>query len=319
MGEVYPFVRGRMPTRAMSSPAQIAPYVLWVSHAVLHIAVVTTILRRKLRSVFPAFLAYNAYEVLAFAVLFPISLTASYTLYFFAYWIHAAIGLTLGFLVIHEIFQDVFRPYHTLRDLGTMVFKWAALVMLVVAGVVAAASANSEQGPLVQSVLTVQRCVRIIQFGLILFLLLFSKYVGISRRRRSFGIALGFGFYAGVELLIVSLRASASISESALNLINSTAFCGTMIIWLVYFRVTEERRQPTSVLLTSQRWEESLADIQHPMPADSLIPMFESMVEQAFSHRSSDQNSGVLSTLSPPSASHQLSESLERSPHLHGK
>jgi hypothetical protein len=46
-------------------------------------------------------------------------------------------------------------------------------------------------------------------------------------------------------------------------------------------------RRPTRELSASQlqshRWEQSLSDIQHPVPADSLIPMFEGMVDRALS------------------------------------
>jgi hypothetical protein len=35
--------------------------------------------------------------------------------------------------------------------------------------------------------------------------------------------------------------------------------------------------------LRPQRWEQSLSDIHHPLPADSLIPMFEGMVDRALS------------------------------------
>jgi len=38
--------------------------------------------------------------------------------------------------------------------------------------------------------------------------------------------------------------------------------------------------------LQTQRWEQSLADLQPPLPTDSLIPMFEGMVERAFSRSS---------------------------------
>jgi len=68
-------------------------------------------------------------------VIFP-AYKYNYTAYFYLYWFSNAIGVLLGFKVIHEIFLDVFRPFHTLRDLGTVLFKWAGLVMLLVAGVV---------------------------------------------------------------------------------------------------------------------------------------------------------------------------------------
>ena len=63
-----------------------------------------------------------------------------YTIFFYSYWATTAVSVVLGFKVIHEVFLDVFRPYHTLRDLGSVLFRWAGLVMLMVAGVVAAST-----------------------------------------------------------------------------------------------------------------------------------------------------------------------------------
>ena len=41
-----------------------------------------------------------------------------------------------------------------------------------------------------------------------------------------------------------------------------------------------------AALLQPQRWEQSLTDIHHPLPANSLIPMFEGMVDRALSRTS---------------------------------
>jgi hypothetical protein len=41
-------------------------------------------------------------------------------------------------------------------------------------------------------------------------------------------------------------------------------------------------------MLRPQRWEEGLSSIQHPASADSLIPMFESMVDRALSRTTND-------------------------------
>src|SRR6201999_4304139 len=108
-----------------------------------------------------------------------------YPQFFYSYWICAAVSLGIGFRIIHEIFLDVFRPYHTLKDLGSVLFRWGGLVMLLVAIVVAASTPASDQGPMLQSVLTIQRCVRVIQVGLVLFLLVFSRYLGVSWKQQS--------------------------------------------------------------------------------------------------------------------------------------
>ena len=41
-------------------------------------------------------------------------------------------------------------------------------------------------------------------------------------------------------------------------------------------------------LFASHRWERSLTDLQNPAHGDSLIPMFESMVDRAFSRTRAD-------------------------------
>ena len=61
------------------------------------------------------------------------------------------------------------------------------------------------------------------------------------------------------------------------------AYNSTLLIWLGYTLAKSPARDAASTLLRPQRWEQSLSDIQHPLPADSLIPMFEGMVDRALS------------------------------------
>jgi hypothetical protein len=269
----------------MNPKVQLA---LWIAHPLLQLSVAAVMFHRKSHKVFPVFFTYLISQILMFSVLFPIFQLEYSDLFFFAYWSCAAISLAIGFKVIHEIFLDIFRPYHTLKDLGSVLFQWAALVMLLVAGVVAAASPVAAQGPLVQAVLTVQRCVRVTQCGLILFLLVFSKYLGVTWRQHSFGIALGFGSFASAELALLALYASAHISPTAMSLVNMLAYNGAILIWLVYAWIKSPARDASASLLMSQRWDQGLTDLQHPVSSDSLIPLFEGMVDRAFSRTNGD-------------------------------
>jgi hypothetical protein len=287
---------------------------LWFAQPILQLVAAGILLRRKLHRKFPVFFAYLISQIAVFAAVFYTYRWGSYLQYFYAYWISAAISLILGFKVIHEIFLDVFRPYHALKDLGSVLFKWATLVMGLVAIVVAAASAASSQGPLVEAVLTVQRCVRVIQVGLILLLLVFSKYVGVSWRQFSFGVSLGFGVFALMELLVVALFASAHMSNNSSNFANVIAYSLSVVVWLAYSLIKSPAREAISTLLTSQRWDHSLADLQHPGSPDSLIPIFENMVDRAFSRVGSVPESALASkpletpetpSLPPPSSKAQ--------------
>jgi hypothetical protein len=274
----------------MNPKIQLAYNVLWSAHPVLQLSVAAVMFKRKLHRQFPVFFAYIIFQALMFFVLFPIYKWGDYPEYFYTYWISSGVSLVLGFMIIHEIFLDVFHPYHTLRDLGSVLFRWAALVMLLVAGVVAASSPAGAQGPLVEAVMTVQRCVRVIQCGLILFLLVFSRYLGVSWRQHSFGIALGFGAFAGVELTMLALNASSHASEALVNLTNLVGYNLAIATWFAYAWLKSPARENVANLLMSQRWEQSLTDLQHPVPSDSLIPMFEGMVDRAFSRSNGDEH-----------------------------
>jgi len=281
----------------MNSPMPLAYFAFWIAHPVLQAAVAAVMLRRKLHKKFPVFFAYIITEIVMFAICFPIYLKGSYSAFFYAYWILAVISLGVGFFVIHEVFSDIFRPFHTLRDLGTVLFTWAGFVMLMVAAVVAAASPASHS-PIVEAVLTLQRCVRVIQCGLVLFLVVFSKYLGVSRKQLSFGIMMGFGGFALVELAVVALFDAGRISESHMSLVNMGAYNVAIASWFGYCLIKRPARDMTASLLQSQRWDQGLSDIQNPVAEDSLIPMFEGMVERAFS-----RNHGDVSTPTPDAPS----------------
>ena len=132
---------------------------LWTAQPLLEGAVAYSLWRRNLHKDFPFFFGYMLAQIAMFTALFPIYNWSS-DVFFHRYWYYlnwgtTAIGIALGFRVLHEISMEVFRPFHTLKDLGTMLFRWAALVMLLV-GVVVAASATS-------NVLIIEQVVVVIQ------------------------------------------------------------------------------------------------------------------------------------------------------------
>jgi hypothetical protein len=274
-----------MARKAMSFHNHNVALYLWCAQPVLQMAVAVVFWRRKLHKQFPVFFAFLIAQVVNFSVIFPLWLTGNYNVYFVPFWMGEAINAVLGFKVIHEIFIDVFRPYHTLKDLGTLLFKWAGVVMLLVS-VVVAFSNSFDQSPLVHALSTLQRSVRIVQFGLILFLLLFSRFLGVSRKQISFGISLGFGLFAGVELLLYALNSGGFVHLNQMNKINSMTYFASMLTWLAYSLSRKAVREAGVNRLQTERWAQGLSDLQHKDASDSLIPMFEGMVERAFSRSS---------------------------------
>src|ERR1035438_1404903 len=272
----------------MSEKFKILYYALWVAHPILQIGIATLMFSRGLHRKFKFFFGYILVQLVTFSILFP-AYWHSYSAAFYLYWVCDALSVAFGFAVIHEIFVDVFRAFHTLRDLGTVLFKWAGLVMLLVAGVVSVSTNSSQVAPWMQAIITSQRCVRMIQVGMVLFLLFFAHYVGVSRRQHSFGIALGFGAFAVIELVLISSWVGQHLGAPAIiSILNMAAYNGSLLVWLGYVAVKSPARDASLSLLQPQRWEQSLTDIHHPLPPDSLIPMFEGMVDRALSRTHQD-------------------------------
>ena len=264
----------------MNWHSQTVVFCLWGVQPILQSVVAAIFWRRKLHRQLPAFFWFLLAQITNFAVTFPLWLAGSRTLYFWFFWLGEAVNAVLGFKVIHEIFLDVFRPYHTLKDLGTLLFKWAGVVLLLLSLVVAFSN-SLDRDPLVHALATLQRSVGVVQLGLILFLLLFSRFLGVSRKQVSFGIALGFGLFAGVDLVLMALNSGGFIAQDNLNLINMATWNMAILIWFGYSLSRKALRQASVNHLQTQRWEQSLADLQTPVASDSLIPMFEGMVERA--------------------------------------
>ena len=259
-------------------------FALWISQPVLQAGIAALMVWRGQQRKFPFFFGYILTQLCSFSILFPAYLHNSQgALAFYVSWGSTAISVAFGFGVIHEVFIDVFRAFHTLRDLGTVLFKWAGLVMLLVAGVVSVSTSSSEIEPWFQAIITTQRCVRIIQVGMVLFLLFFASYMGVSRRQRSFGIGLGFGSFAIVELVLVASWVGNHLVNPWLSIVNTIAYNCSLLVWLGYCAMKNAVREDSQTLLRPQRWEQSLSDAHHPLPADSLIPMFEGMVDRALS------------------------------------
>jgi hypothetical protein len=265
----------------MSQIFTSAYYPLWIAHPVMQVALALVMWRRKLLRTYPSFFAYIVSEVVLFLILFLNE--KNLDVYYYGYWVGATVSALLGFKVIHEVFSDVLRPFHALRDFSSMLFRWAGLVVMLIAAISAIGSTSSGLGSVGVGLLTLERSVRVMQCGLVLFLLMFSRYLGSSARHRSFGIALGFGIFAVVEFALLGMQFAKLIDGHTLNLLNMGAYDAAVVIWLVYAIAPPPKREPTAVLLQPQRWDLSLGELTHPVAPESLMPMFDAMVDRAFS------------------------------------
>jgi len=144
--------------------AETISYILWPVGPALQTAICVYLWRRNLRARYPLFFSYCAFMVLSSVALFSVSRLAGLNSeqYFYVYWSVNAVRVGLGFAVIYELFRVALKPYHALRDLGTILFMWAGLMMMLV-GVLTAmnGTAPNEASRVVAGVLNLERSVRL--------------------------------------------------------------------------------------------------------------------------------------------------------------
>jgi hypothetical protein len=81
------------------------------------------------------------------------------------------------------------------------------------------------------------RSVRLMQVGLFLLLMLLCRLLRNCWRQQVFGIALGFGIFASVELILVSFVMWNGTGDAAIvSLLKSTAYNAVTLVWIGYLK-----------------------------------------------------------------------------------
>jgi hypothetical protein len=247
-------------------------YFSWVVGPALEAALLACMVHRKLHRIFPRFFSYILFQILKSGVLL---LTYHYyeQAYFDAYWTGSAISVILAATVMDEILLHVFKEYGGAQNLGAVIFRWACGLLFLLAVVSAVTGQQNSTDRVVAVVLTFDRSIRVMQCGLFCLLLILCRLLKNCWRQQVFGIALGFGVFASIEMILVSVAMSYGGSAGpAISLVKSAAYNVVTILWIAYLR---QQAHSIPAVEIAPRLEIALAD-----PATST-GAFLSMVERA--------------------------------------
>src|SRR6184192_1303191 len=103
---------------------------LWLLQPALHAAVAVFMYRRREYRRLPLFFSYNVYQIIANLLLYAVGFI-SYKTYYYTYWCTEPISVLLAFGIIHELFRAMFRHREGLKDFGTILFRWAIVIMIL--------------------------------------------------------------------------------------------------------------------------------------------------------------------------------------------
>jgi hypothetical protein len=268
-----------------------------VGTAVTYGIIFAVIVRRKIRSDLPFFLAYLAVSIVSNLFLSAVSVwgDARSATYFYCWWGFYTLLMLFEFGILYEIFSNTLKPYSGLVDLGKMLFRWAALFLLVVAAITAFSTTGSGMTRCLAAVALIERNLRLMQCGLLLLFFLFERKLGLSWRSYPVGLALGLGVSSALSLSstfitlhIPSLAPAFAIADSGLTF-------SIVLFWAFCFVRTQAVAQtvldsPSKLIF--QRWNEAL--LSTPMteeknpalaPVDSFLPGIEKTVDRVLARK----------------------------------
>lgn len=246
-----------------SEDMQLQPLIhdTWVLCIALQAILVSTLLAKSAWRKYPVFFVY-VFSSLA-GTLATYAVRKHGLMYFYTYWICEAIGIVLGLAVVREIFTNLFSPHPALRKLATTIFRVVVAGLVVLAGGVLYARSGDALG-ISNAVLLTAEATRIVEVGSIMFLFLSTSAFGLHWRQSVFGIALGLGMFAAVELVTVTSMTHVTPGVAQiLSLIHSLAFDFSLLIWLGYLlapeRVSSSGEAPKRAQL--EQWNQAVMEL----------------------------------------------------------
>ena len=212
-------------------------YVNWLAGPLLQITLLVFMVRRKSHKLFPRFFSYILFQTLKSACLFVVYRYFPESYYFDAYWTGNAVSVILAVTVMDEILHSLFKEYGGIQILGTTIFRWSCGLLFLLAILGALSSSEAAADRVVAAVFSFDRSVRLMQVGLFLVLMLLCRFLKNYSRQQVFGIALGFGVFASVELILVSFVMCYGNGQPAIiSLLKSTAYNAVTLVWIGYLK-----------------------------------------------------------------------------------
>lgn len=254
-----------MSSQATMSLMSVVEFGLW---SVLGLVFWSKNLHRR----FPAMGAYLALRVVSMPVLLVLFRGQAqhwvndyvYVIYFFTFWAVYIASAVLLYFVCAEVFASALSAFSGILRLGTAVFRWAALVSVVVSfSYISFSHISILLIPRIAYAL--MRSVSILELCLLAFLCLSMNALRLTARDMVFGISLGFGVLSANDFI------QSTLSTIHTSLTDPIQFAGELVLlagltaWIVYFLQPEPARQPVIMPANSMlfRWNEIASALGH--------------------------------------------------------
>ncbi|HEY1937591.1 MAG TPA: hypothetical protein VGJ33_06635 [Candidatus Angelobacter sp.] len=249
--------------------------------------------KRNLRTAYPQFFSYlgiNAVAVLLLTLLYKFAIGQ----YFYAYWTTSTLLMMVGFTVQYEVFVDILKPFSAVIDLGKMLFFWAAGFLFLAGILTALVTSGTHSSKIVVAVDLCDRCVHLMQCGLMLLMVVFEKRLNLSWRSSGMCVALGLGTIAAFDLVVSYAQGRMPVYNQELAMVNSIVFLGVLAFWAL--RLVSREAEPAKASnaptrLIIQRWNDALISYRQgdlalsPIGLNSFLPGVEQTVDRVMARK----------------------------------
>jgi hypothetical protein len=244
----------------MSTSAAI--YGLWIAGFCFQAVLVTVLVVKGIWSKFPIFVVYSGFTLFETMVTFVLRHHRS--AFFYTYWAFEAIGVVLGLAVAFEVFRQLFAMHVGLRKLAVLIFRAALVGLLLLGFIVIFSQSQARANNVPNAILVIEEATRIVEVGLIMFLFLFSTAFGLHWRQHVFGIALGLGIFAAIELITVTVKSHVgSQASDALSIMRMLSYNFSLLIWLGYLLTPEHATSSAEMPKRDQleQWNQAVMEL----------------------------------------------------------
>ena len=272
----------------ISLPQLVLSFVIFAMSSV----VMFVMMKRNARTAYPLFFTYVGINGSAIFIGL-LTLRFASAQYFNTYWTMSTILMMVGFAVQYEVFVDILKPFSAVLDLGKMLFFWAAGFLFIAGILTALVTSGSHSSKLVMAVDLCDRCVHLMQCGLMLLLVVFEKRLSLSWRSPGMSVALGLGIKAATDLVVSYGESRFPGSSANLALLNGIVFAGILAFWA--FRLSVKKSTPATAAnspsrLIIQRWNDALisyrmGDMALSSAMNSFLPGVEQTVDRVLARK----------------------------------
>ncbi len=184
--------------------------------------------------------------------------------YFFVFWAVYIASAALLYFICVEVFRSALSPFTGLMNLGTVAFRWAALVSMIVS--FPTLSLSHPGVLLIPSIaFGLTHSVSVLELCLLAFLCLSMKVLRLSVRDMVFGISLCFGIFSANDLIQTALSTIYTSLTDPIQFVGEAVLLAGLCLWVVYFALPEPVRKPVMMPVNSTilRWNEIAAALGH--------------------------------------------------------